>query len=223
MAYPVWIATALVLGGACAKQPASSADMTSHFSQAHSVHTAIIFGDLDAARMNSRALATHEDVGIPSRSGAWVDRMKQAAIHVADAWHLEAAAVGSGDMVAACGSCHRAFDAGPAVGTVWKPDQLPGARAHMDRHRWALDRMWDGMMIPSDERWVQGAEALREEPLDADRLAEIAGESGEEWGREIHEMGHVARGLSDPSRRSEMYSRILRACVHCHEATRDAE
>ena len=162
-AYSVWIATALMMGGACAKQPSPSLDMTSHFSQAHSVHTAIMFGNLDAARSYARTLATHENVSIPSGSQAWVDRMKQASIHVADAWHLEAAAEGTGDIVAACGSCHRAFDAGPTVGAVWEPDQLPGARAHMDRHRWALDRMWDGLMIPSDERWVQGAEALREE------------------------------------------------------------
>ena len=88
--------------------------------------------------------------------------------------------------------------------------------------RWAVERLWDGLMIPSDERWAHGAEALREPPLDADDLITLAGANGEEWGRKIHELGHVARGLSDPARRSEIYSQILAACVHCHSASRDA-
>ena len=36
----------------------------------------------------------------------------------------------------------------------------------MLRHQWAMDRMWEGLMAPSDERFLAGASAFAEAPLE---------------------------------------------------------
>ncbi len=41
--------------------------------------------------------------------------------------------------------------------------------------------------------------------------------------REVHELGHVGRGLTDPAKRAELYGRVLAKCVDCHQRTRDTE
>lgn len=218
------VVATLVLAAGCAKQPTVDRDMATHFEEASLVHAAVVFGDLDRARSAARSLARHTEAeDLPDGSEPWVDQMERAALKISDAWNLEAAAQGSAELAAACGSCHRAFDAGPQVRVAWQPEVAPGVGPHMDRHHWAMDRLWDGLMVPSDEWWFEGAEVLRDDPLEAEALHGIAGSEGEELGRRVHELGHVARGVEDPTIRIDMYADILTTCVQCHEMSRDIE
>ena len=86
--------------------------------------------------------------------------------------------------------------------------------AHMLRHAWAADRMWDGLLTPSDALWESGATALSEDPL---FLADD--ESGTEaavLAREVHLLGIEARRLQDPDHQAGIYGRLLGTCARCH-------
>ena len=84
----------------------------------------------------------------------------------------------------------------------------------MLRHAWGTDRMWDGLLTPSDALWESGATALSEDPL---FLADD--ESGTEaavLAREVHLLAIEARRLQDPDHRAGIYGRLLGACARCH-------
>jgi cytochrome c553 len=213
-----------VLLSGCAKSDVPPV-MAAHFTEGNMVHTALVFGNLDEAKVRARALAeTTTPDDLPDGAEPFMDQMRSAAASVADAWVPEGAAVASGEVANACGSCHRMFGSGPRVGLVWDPSPGGDPIQHMDRHRWAVDRMWDGLMIPSDDWWTRGTEALRELPLEEHVISAMGGgKVAVAASREVHELGHVGHGLTDPIKRAALYGKVMATCVDCHQRTRDRE
>ncbi|MBA3455192.1 MAG: hypothetical protein H0T42_19030 [Deltaproteobacteria bacterium] len=93
---------------------------------------------------------------------------------------------------------------------------------NMASHQWAASRMWEGLIGPSNDRWLEGARLL----------------SGARWsivaeGNVAPELGvadDVARVRLYASRaivaktqddRAATYGEILGTCARCHHAIRD--
>ncbi len=129
-----------------------------------------------------------------------------------------------GDAGLACGACH-ATSPGPRYeGTVTPPPILEDLAVHMTRHVWALDRLWEGIIGPSDPRWVAGVGALHDHPIDAERLhGREGGESPSDymdwW---IHQPGPSAGLQAQGADRARFYSRMVTACAACHAGTEGA-
>jgi hypothetical protein len=65
---------------------------------------------------------------------------------------------------------------------------------------------------------------LREEPLEEHVVSSMGGDKvALAAAREVHELGHVGRGLTDPVKRAELYGMVMAKCVDCHQRTRDTE
>ena len=131
---------------------------------------------------------------------------------------IPAAAAAIADIGIACGACHKV-----AGGPTAKADAPPSTDAtlasRMRRHVWATDRLWEGIIVPSDASWKAGAAAL----------------SGEPFPKEVLDRGDVhARGAADrfkslvataaskkkPDERGQLYATLLETCSACHVVTR---
>ena len=88
----------------------------------------------------------------------------------------------------------------------------------MVRHLWAADRMWEGLVGPSEAAWTAGAEAMAEtQPAMAGALR--ASVSGQGAGVFLEELGLLAQEAKDArgiDARADVYGRLLGTCDRCH-------
>lgn len=212
------LAVVLGLVGCSGNQMSSTLPdfMYAHFGQVGRVQTAVILGDLRSAQAAARQLAetaTHPDIPEEGRS-AFV-RMRWHAGQVAEATTLGTAAAGAAGMAGTCGECHAAVGGGPRLSLEASPPPNEPSGPHMLRHLWAADRLWEGIIGPSDELWDLGARELAGEPIE---LAEGTSSVARELARRVHDLGGQARSTRSLQARVELYSELLSTCSDCHEA-----
>jgi hypothetical protein len=85
----------------------------------------------------------------------------------------------------------------------------------MNRHVWALDRMWEGLIAPSDAAWRAGAVALADAPL---HFSGQSNEQANQLAAKVHELAGSARSASSAKDRAGVYGELLQTCSLCHEA-----
>lgn len=200
---------------ACTRQQETPAEhMQQHFARVERVRDAVVAGDLDATREPARWLAGHDVMeGIPTGWEQHVTQMRRLAQVVVDARDLATAASATADMGGLCGGCHQSLDEGAQFTIVVVPSEESGVVAHMLRHEWAADRLWEGLIGPSDEAWRVGAEALGEAALDPqDTPEEVT-----VLARRVHELGAQAVETFGFSDRATLYGQLIASCARCHE------
>ena len=189
--------------------------MVGHWAQAGEIQTALVHGDLEAAREPARWLAEHpEHPGLPQGVLSPVEDMRAFARSVLRAESIADAARCTAEMAAACGRCHQASDGGPKLDGASMPPSGPTSVQHMGRHLWAADRMWDGLVGPSDRMWQLGATALAEDPLFLD-TGDTENHEVATLAKEVHALGVTARNQM-PDSRAGLYGRLLVTCARCH-------
>jgi hypothetical protein len=193
--------------------------MQVHFSQAMTVHEALIRGDLLAVTGPAIWLATHEAPGsMPAGSAPFVAQMRRAARRTADTSSMLDAALGAADMLRTCGDCHRAVGTMPAPQLQPPSAEVQGVVGHMLAHQQALDQMLQGLIVPSSASWRSGAEALRAAPLRPNTLPRDPKLSSTLVASEtrIHELASQASRVEDTAARAVFYGQILSRCADCH-------
>ena len=73
-------------------------------------------------------------------------------------------------MARVCGDCHRAKAAGPQFAASQADRERTTSDSlgeRMQRHMWAVNRMWEGLTAPSDDAWNAGAQVLANAPAAA--------------------------------------------------------
>jgi hypothetical protein len=143
--------------------------------------------------------------------------MQDAARGVADAVDGRHAAQGIGHVGEACASCRVAVG-GPKLAVEGVPDAGPRAEFEPSRHLWAVDRMWEGLIGPSEEAWRRGAAVLVSAPFEpAVRIAtrEVPPEVMT-IANKVHDLGHHAQNV-DVDRRGWVLGDVLATCATCHE------
>lgn len=198
--------------------PPVASDMALHFPKAIMVRDAVVRGDLQDAKQSLSWLADHsEPQGLPEDSQPFQQAFKQTAQEGSEAQDLQAAAMAVSELGQACANCHATFQ-GPAASTADLATMPVGDStvAHMLRHNWAADRLWEGLIGPSDDAWTLGAQALAEVPV---TLHEEKDPAFAEMATRIHTLGDQA--LTVPAEeRARLYGELLGTCVSCHEFTR---
>jgi len=189
--------------------------MGDHLSRAHEVQAALVHGDLSTARDPALWLAEHaQHPDLPQGVLSPVEDMRVFARSVTRSASLQDASRCASEMAAGCGRCHAAASVDVRIQDGTMPPAGRAPAAHMLRHVWAADRMWDGLLTPSDALWESGATALSEDPLfpadeESDTEAAVLA-------REVHLLGFEARRLKDPDHRAGIYGRLLGTCARCH-------
>jgi len=197
--------------------------MHEHLSRISALKAFIIAGQLEDLREPAMWLAEHEAApGLPGDWAPYVEELRHYARQVASAKHLGIAAASVSEMARTCGDCHQANGFDVAFGYDERPpEDVHNIMADMQRHLWAADRMWEGLIGPSDVAWDRATDILAEvtlRPSDitktADQEAPVknlltrARELGEECGRAI-----------SPESRSALYGELLSLCASCHSLT----
>lgn len=222
----------IVLLAACQRQPPKAqpapsnpaqveAHMLDHFGDATLAQTALINGDLGLAQEYAERLATHSPArGLPASSAGMVAGFQAYAASVASADNLEQAAASLASMAAQCGTCHRLSGALLPISVPAATPDSTGA-AGMAGHIWAADRLWEGLIGPSDEAWVKGAEMLRAAPLDLPAsLQAVDPEMIAPLRSQIRNIGDAAVTSFRPDEQAALYGRLLPVCAACHRGHR---
>jgi cytochrome c553 len=212
-----WVPAVLAMQ-ACASAPGPEDDpfvdhMYMHFSTVGSVQSAIIRGDAGDAREYARRLADHDEPeGIPDSASGLLEAMRMQALRVADSPDLLAAAMATGGLGASCGSCHHALDGGPRFAVPEVQDEA--GLATMERHVRGADRLWEGLIGPSDDSWREGARLLGAGTIPDRFLEGIPG--AETRAMDLEALAGEAARTTEPAQRATVYGRILATCSGCH-------
>jgi cytochrome c553 len=193
-------------------------EMRHHFTQVTLVYEAVIRGDLAAVRAPATELSTlPTPAGLPLTAAPFVDAIRVAGRQAAVATTIQQAAAPAAAMLAQCGECHRAAGIFPAPSTRTYPD-VGGLVGHMLEHQRAVDELLQGLLIPSESRWTQGAERLRTATLSRSELPNDPKLTPEVRQAEqaVHALADRAAAASTTKARADVYVELATTCARCH-------
>lgn len=202
-----------------AREAAVRARMQGHERLGDAMRDAVARGDLDEAKAEAKLLAK---LRIEGPSGAlWrqmFDAMRTAAAGLSGANDLNEASRDVAMVAKTCGDCHTMFGR-PGVIVEQANARASGVRALMQRHQWAAERLWDGLVVPSDDAWRAGAVALAEAPLAPEQLTpgKSPGPKVGELEQAVHQLGQAAANTERVDVRVGLYGQALATCAECHK------
>ena len=197
------------------------ARMQDHFASVTKIADAVIDGDVEAAQEAAAWFVENvTDEGLPPGWSEHVERMRMVAQRIGEATELEAAAHATGSMLGHCGACHRAVGANPTFADTLDPPQGETAAAEMQRHQWALARLSEGLVGPSEAAWDAGAQQLRAPPSCATEAAMEVGDPAavRDVARRFERLAGKASTARDLDARGRLYGEMLQTCAACHRS-----
>lgn len=194
-----------------------------HLSRIRAIKAFIIAGQLEGVGEPAVWLAEHEVAeGLPGDWSPYVEDIRNYSREVASAGHLLFAAIAVSEMARTCGDCHQANGVSVNLSEdVKPPNNGDSVRAQMQRHLWAADRMWEGLIGPSETAWKQGTESLTEIQLNASDIGAAPDQEPQVTYllRRARELGEAGAQATSPKTRSAIYGEFLSLCADCHAMT----
>jgi cytochrome c556 len=209
---------------ACAGGPDPEATapshMYAHFQQVGEIRDAVVRGEVGGTRSAARWLASHKGDEFPDPAAQEALEKMQAEGRIILAQdEITDVARSVGRLGAACGTCHVALNGGPHVNVPSLPP-IPAAgsppEAHMNRHAWASERLWEGLIGPSEGSWTVGAAALDGPALDFGPASNRPPQA-DELAAKVHDLAVSARQAHTLQERATVYGQLLQTCAECHE------
>jgi len=212
--------TAAALAG-CAGGPdpevAGPSHMYVHFTRVGDIVEAVVDGNVGATRDPARWLASHQSEGFPAAGADALERMRAQGRMILSQNQVTDIAMSVSRMGLACGSCHTAVGGGPRINVDMAPSASSDPGKTMVRHVWAVDRLWEGIIAPSDAAWASGAAVLAAPGLDLGPPGNRP-QAADDLAERVPELGRLAKAARDPGERAEIYGHLLQTCALCHEA-----
>lgn len=195
--------------------------MQEHLQQVTRIRTEVIRGDLNGLRQPATWLARHEPA--PEAAILYVPfilSMRGHASEILEARDIRTAAADVSAIATDCANCHIASEVDLDFGQKTEPSAWSDMDSHMQRHQWAIDRLWEGLIGPSDAAWSRGIRMLAEAPLHGTEATwDETVVDGNEMARRVHELGREAATALLPHARAAVYSEMLGVCADCHSQT----
>jgi cytochrome c553 len=192
--------------------------MREHFVQAEEIRHAVVSGKPRDAVQPAMALGGTADLAnLPAPWRASLERMRTASSRVQNSSDLAEAAAGTADIGVACGGCHES-QGGPKASVGEAPAVGSSVVSRMARHSWAMERLWEGLYVPSSAAWKAGAKAIQGEPFPAEVLQQ-GGVYGRTAAKDFKSLSAQAGSKETPQDRAALYAKLLGTCATCHLAT----
>jgi len=86
----------------------------------------------------------------------------------------------------------------------------------MARHRWAADRLWEGLVGGDDEPWRAGLAVLAATPIRWPELGERKGLARSL--QQLAEQAQKRQATDSIADRAQLYGEMLVTCTACHTA-----
>jgi cytochrome c553 len=195
--------------------------MHARFSRTVDIQTGVVLGRMDRARDAAAWIAEGEGSGdLPAGVEAYEARLRENAGLIAQDREPAAAAMHTAQMAAVCGGCHLATGGGPQFVAGPEPDEGSTIGKRMIRHVWASDRMWEGLVGPSDEMWSAGTRVLEEGAviLEGAARASLSPDASLGYLTELRNLGRTGAAATTQEARASVYGRLLGTCYGCHHA-----
>lgn len=200
-------------GEATPSSTAVQRDMLRHDELAEKSRAAIVAGDLDAFRLGMEIAAVQPLPGkLADQASTFVARARVGA-NVNDVVEASRAL---GQVGAACAECHKAVprDRYPATGFEEGDNNVID---RMQRHWWATDALWQGLVQPDDGAWQVGAQTLADQsltrvpgfPETAEAKARAAG---------LQAAARAALLAKGAEGRGKAFGELIAQCAGCHQA-----
>lgn len=198
--------------------------MTEQLVRVASARDAALHGQLQTAQSELRWVLSHPTPeGLPSGWELAYAQLRVAASEGAEAQDPAALALAMGRVGASCGECHRTAGVTPPLPDPPPPSEDPGVAKHMGRYRFAMDRLWEGLILPDDARWARGAAIFDEAPVPTTDLSggdeELAHEV-QALADRVNALGREAGGAMGQTARGVAYGALLSSCAECHALVR---
>ncbi|HSW29614.1 MAG TPA: hypothetical protein VLH75_09060 [Longimicrobiales bacterium] len=190
-------------------------EMRSHYRQVEEIQGALVAGRVDDTRDATRWLSTHEGREYAAEAGPALEAMRNEARTMLRQRDILLMSRTLGRMGVACGDCHVALGTQVAFSDDEPPRTSANPQAQMLRHAWAMDRLWKGLVGPSEAAWKAGAGALLTMPVDFG-----GNEEANRLSARVHELAGIAQVSTTPKERSDTYGDLLETCALCHDALR---
>jgi hypothetical protein len=194
--------------------------MHENLARVTTMQEAVIRGDVEAAVEPARWIADQQPTaGLPAGQEAVLADLKKSAAVVAEAKDFKNAATATAMVISYCGTCHAAAKVSPSVPEAPKPVADGPLAAHMMEHQWATDLLYEGLVIPSEERWQKGLSAMEGTPLAEKNLPKDAKLTKEVTALEkkVHELAAKAKSATDIGTKVAFYGEYIGGCAGCHE------
>ncbi|MGB5808962.1 MAG: hypothetical protein WBG86_00455 [Polyangiales bacterium] len=224
---------------AVATPPNFDRAMADHAALAEIARDALIQGDLEVARQAMRKLAFFmENVPYPAPGQELASVARELATQVRQGRDLEESCMAFARLSYVCGQCHHALDRGPPMKLDVAPTG-PDVSARMQRHYWAIERMWEALLSDSPRTFQKAARTLAEAPLQGNQVPDDENPPGvTRLAFEVHDLAFAAavegsnaaddyvpepgeRRESQPTSRgqAEIFGQLLYTCSQCHQLT----
>ena len=188
--------------------------MHENFDLLRAIERLLITGKLDDAKRFAAAISEAPDSPAHGPWAAHVVAVRDRAAALARATTLAQATRLEASLAAACASCHVETGVAPEFRQFPVPPDAKTVEARMLRHRWAADRIWEGIIGGDPEPWRAGLDVLAAAPLDwgpssSDRAVHA---------RTLQRLASQARAnkLATTEARATAYGEILSTCAACH-------
>ncbi len=205
--------TASVTSTASAPKPGTMAD---HFAQTVVIRDAVIWGKLKQAVKPAQNLASMDVKKLPQQWHVSMQQLQAAAKRIMEGSDVQEVAAATADIARACGHCHGAAG-GPKITPTAPPDPSGSVAARMKRHRWAMDRLWEGLYGPSPAAWTAGASALELDPFSKEVL-EPGGVHAKSAAATFNADAKALAKAKTADDRASAYAKMISSCAPCHEA-----
>ncbi|MBT8492879.1 MAG: hypothetical protein KJO07_07440 [Deltaproteobacteria bacterium] len=204
------------------EQPASLRQrMHSHFVTLSQAKSAVVEGKLANAKKAAAAVWPEQNDGeVPDGWAPYIESIKGSLGLLQGATEIETAAQAVSAIGRACGDCHQSLGLQTLGPESTSPPPAESMGDYMRLHQWASDRMWEGLVGPSDDAWKSGANALAT-PLSPDKIPEevLVKPGMDSLVRRIGQLSKAAAepDLSGPTRQ-RIYGEFLGSCARCHQS-----
>ncbi len=191
--------------------------MHAYFDALDALESAALRGEVVTANEQASALLEHME------DGTWPERWRphrpaviEAVTRLSHARTSSEMATQIASVAAACGRCHSALSVHPMLDDGLEPREDDTPTARLERLRWGVERLRDGLVLHSTRAWANGAATVQRNgpPHTTTDLAPGA----PPWPDDL--LARATAATTIPQR-SRIYGEVLASCAGCH-AARDA-
>jgi cytochrome c556 len=190
--------------------------MHQNFDLMRAIDRLLLRGKLEEAVKLAEGIATAPDEPAHGPWAAQTVVVRDRAAALARATTVPDAIALAAKVGAACADCHQELGVSPELARhgAAPPDHAT-VEARMLRHRWAADRLWEGLITGEDDPWRAGLDVLAATPLafPAERAA---------LAKQLQRQADQARRAKSTSsdERAQAYGELLATCAGCHTVKR---
>jgi len=189
--------------------------MHESFDLVRAIERLLLTGKLDEAKRFAASISEAPDAPAHGSWATHVVAVRDRAAALARVTTVEQGCRAVASLASACGACHVETGVASEFRTFPLPPDKTTVEGRMARHRWAADRMWEGIVGGEDAPWVAGLDVLAATPLDWSSSPERAG-----YARTLQRLASQARKqkAATIATRTTAYGEILVTCASCHSS-----